>query len=1036
MTIKEYISELNSQFQTGIAREHAYRPALKDLFQELLPETIVTNEPARLECGAPDFIITRRDNQPIFFVEAKDIGDGDLDGNRQHREQFTRYKQSLDHVIFTDYLDFHLYANGEWIENVRIGEVQGDKIVMHSAAQEQFKAMIEHVANSPVQSITSARRLAEVMAAKAKLLSDVVNNVLNSSTEGDAYYQLQGQYRAFKDFLISDLSHEAFADMYAQTIAYGLFAARLHDETPENFSRMEAATLIPKTNPFLRQIFQSIAGLDIDDRIAWIVDDLVAAFAASDVRKIMSDYMKDYRHQDPMIHFYEDFLAAYDPSTRKAKGVWYTPQAVVSFIVRAVDEILQSEFGLQLGLADYSKVTRRVAVEQSSDKRTADGLKHIGQQFHRVQILDPATGTGTFLAETVRLIHDKFSSQQGMWQSYVEDHLIPRLNGFEILMASYAVAHLKLDMMLQQTGYTHRNDKRLRIYLTNSLEENTHEERNIWAQWLSAEAAQANRIKRDTPVMVMIGNPPYSVSSQNNGTWITQLVSEYKRNLNERNIQPLSDDYIKFIRLGHHYIERNGEGVLAFISNNSFIDGIIHRQMRLSLMKSFDKIYILDLHGNSRKKETAPDGTKDENVFDIMQGVSINIFIKTGKKTDSSLAEVYHRDLFGTRQYKYEQLDNLNWKDDIWTRLEPQTPSYFFVPKDTELQEEYERGFKINELFVNNVVGISTSKDSVVVCSTKEKAIELKYDLRDLTASEFREKYQTGNDSRDWSVERAKQDIIDNWDKAEATEYAYRPFDMKFLVYTGKTNGNVAWPRYRFMRHLLHPLNLGLLVTKSNRQLSTGYCFIVNRIVDRHILDSSADATYAFPLYNVGEADSIFEKDNNLVPNFNHNIFNKVADSLGFSPEPEQLFYYIYAVLHTPSYRQRYKEFLKIDFPRIPYPANRTEFEHLADTGKRLADLHLMRDSNTWAVETTFPESGNCKVEDIKRKENRVYINEKQYFGNVSETAWTFYIGGYQPAQKWLKDRKGHALSFIDIRHYEEIIHALDATATIMNTEL
>lgn len=1036
MTIKEYISELNRQFQTGIAREHAYRPALKNLIQALLPQFIVTNEPARQECGAPDFIITRNDNMPVFFIEAKDIGDGDLDGNRQHKEQFNRYKQSLDNIIFTDYLDFHLYTGGQWMQNIRIGEVQGDKIVVLKNAEEHFTAMIEHVANSQIQTITSAKKLAETMASKARLLSEITRNVLDGNTSGDSYYHLQGQYRAFKDFLISDLSHEAFADMYAQTIAYGLFAARLHDRTPEDFSRMEAAMLIPKTNPFLRQIFQSIAGLDIDDRISWIVDDLVAVFAATDVRIIMENYMKDHRHQDPMIHFYEDFLAAYDPSTRKAKGVWYTPQPVVSFIVRAVDEILQKEFELPLGLADYSKVTRRISVEQSTDRRTCDGLKHIDQQFHRVQILDPATGTGTFLAEVVRKIHNSFVSQQGMWQSYVEDHLIPRLNGFEILMASYAVAHLKLDMMLEQTGYTHRNDKRLRIYLTNSLEESTHEERNIWAQWLSAEAAQANLIKRDTPVMVMMGNPPYSVSSQNNGVWITQLVSEYKRNLNERNIQPLSDDYIKFIRLGHHYIEKNGEGVLAFISNNSFIDGTIHRQMRLSLMQSFDKIFILDLHGNSRKKETTPEGTKDENVFDIMQGVSINIFVKTGKKHLDTLGTVYHRDLFGTRQNKYEQLNVLDWKDKIWTELEPQAPNYYFVPKDTRLQEEYEKGFKIDELFINNVIGVSTSKDSVDVCNTKDEATQLKHDARYISSKEFAHKYNTGNDSRDWSVERAKQDVIENWEKAQIIQYAYRPFDLKFIVYTGKTNGIVARPRYRFMRHLLHPLNLGLIVTKSNRQLSTGYCYVVNNVVDRHILDSSADATYVFPLFNVGFADSIFRNNDELTPNFSPTIYNNVSKQLGFRPEAEQLFYYIYAVLHSPSYRKLYKEFLKIDFPRIPYPTDTDNFERLAKIGKRIADLHLMNNSNTWVVETTFPESGNCTINEIRWENNRVYINDTQYFGNVSETAWNFFIGGYQPARKWLKDRKNKILSFEDIRHYEEIIYALEATNTIMDSEL
>lgn len=635
MNLKQYIADLNQQYRTGLAREHSYRPALKDLLQSLLPKMVVTNEPAHFECGAPDYIISReKDHLPVFFVEAKDVNDADLDGRNKngHKEQFDRYKQALDHIIFTDYLDFHLYEYGEFIDSVRVAEIKGNNIVGIDGAEEKFAGMIEHLATSAIQSITSASKLAKLMAAKARLLANIIDTAMNDEAETYENDNLQGQYTAFKDVLIQELTKSEFADIYAQTIVYGMFAARLHDETPEDFSREEAAKLIPKTNPFLRQIFNNLAGNDLDERIAWVVDDLVTVFRATNLQKIMDTYSTDKRHHDPMIHFYEDFLSEYDARLRKAKGVWYTPQPVVEFIVRAVDEILKTDFGLPEGLADYSMVEREVVAEQSRDRRTADGMKHMKQRFHRVQILDPATGTGTFLAEVVNKIYDHFRGQQGIWQQYVEQHLIPRLNGFEILMASYAVAHLKLDMLLTETGYQHKSDKRLHVYLTNSLEESTRNPHTLFAQWLSREASEANVIKRDYPVMVMIGNPPYSVSSNNKGEWISGLLDDYKKNLNERNIQPLSDDYIKFIRLAQHYVERNGEGIVAYISNNSFIDGLIHRQMRSDLMRAFDKIYILDLHGNSRKKETAPDGSKDENVFDIMQGVSINIFVKLPKK--------------------------------------------------------------------------------------------------------------------------------------------------------------------------------------------------------------------------------------------------------------------------------------------------------------------------------------------------------------------------------------------------------------------
>ena len=506
--LKQYIADLNQQFKTGLAREHSYRPALKVLLQSLLPKMVVTNEPAHFECGAPDYIISReKDHLPVFFVEAKDVNDADLDGRNKngHKEQFDRYKQALDHIIFTDYLDFHLYEYGEFIDSVRVAEIKGNNIVGIDGAEEKFAGMIEHLATSAIQSITSASRLAKLMAAKARLLANIIDTAMNDEAETYENDNLQGQYNAFKDVLIQELTKSEFADIYAQTIVYGMFAARLHDETPEDFSREEAAKLIPKTNPFLRQIFNNLAGNDLDERIAWVVDDLVTVFRATNLQKIMDTYSTDKRHHDPMIHFYEDFLSEYDARLRKAKGVWYTPQPVVGFIVRAVDEILKTEFGLPEGLADYSMVEREVVAEQSRDRRTADGMKHMKQRFHRVQILDPATGTGTFLAEVVNQIYDRYRSQQGIWQQYVEQHLLPRLNGFEILMTSYAVAHLKLDMLLTETGYQHKSDKRLHVYLTNSLEESNNEPRTLFAQWLSREATEANVIKRDYPVMVMIG---------------------------------------------------------------------------------------------------------------------------------------------------------------------------------------------------------------------------------------------------------------------------------------------------------------------------------------------------------------------------------------------------------------------------------------------------------------------------------------------------------------------------------------------------
>ena len=998
--LKQYIDELNKQYKTGIAREHSYRPALKDLLQSLLPKMVVTNEPAHFECGAPDYIIQReKDHLPVFFVEAKDVNDNDLDGRNKngHKEQFDRYKQALDYIIFTDYLDFHLYEHGEFVDSVRIAETKGDKIVGIAEEEDKFVAMIQHLGSSGIQRITSAPRLAKLMAGKARLLANIIETAMNDETQSYENDNLKGQYNAFKDVLIQELKVGDFADIYAQTIAYGMFAARLHDDTPEDFSREEAARLIPKTNPFLRQIFNNLAGNDLDERIAWVVDDLVTVFQATNLQKLMANYSRDKLHHDPMIHFYEDFLSEYNPKLRKSKGVWYTPQPVVGFIVRAVDEILQKEFGLSEGLADYSMIEREVAVEQSRDKRTTDGMKHEKRRFHRVQILDPATGTGTFLAEVVNQIYDRYRDNQGIWQQYVEQHLLPRLNGFEILMASYAVAHIKLDMLLGETGYQHQIDKRLHVYLTNSLEESNNEPRTLFAQWLSREATEANVIKRDYPVMVMIGNPPYSVSSQNKGEWINKLLEDYKKDLNERNIQPLSDDYIKFIRLAQNYVERNGEGIVAYISNNSFIDGLIHRQMRKELMRVFDKVYILDLHGNSRKDEKAPDGTKDENVFDIMQGVSINIMIK---KSASSLkpAEVYHYNLYGTRESKYQFLLDNTLQSVSWQQLAPQAPQYFFIPKDFALQEEYERNFSVDELIPIKTVGVATYDDGNLVS-------------------------------------------LKPYDTQYNQLYLYRPFDVRWINYDLQ---KVSRHRYEVMCHFVDKENLGLIVIRNNRDNSDTF-FITKGLADKTVI-SPKDNASVFPLYiykeNMGEEERIV--------NFNKDLYERIAKGLNYLPcyddnvlvdptseyngvlYPQDLFDYIYAVLHSPSYRERYKEFLKIDFPRIPYPTDWEKFRDLAEKGEELRQLHLMENlPNSTGI--SFPQAGTLQVDCYRWQDNRVYINSEQYFEGVPESAWNFFIGGYQPAQKWLKDRKGMILSFEDVKHYQHIIYVLQQTERIMN---
>lgn len=853
MNIQEYLAEIQKQYATGVAREHSYRPALQQLLASLLPKFTVTNEPARLDCGAPDYILQRpSDNIPVAFVEAKDIGDPDLGGRNRNKEQFERYRASLNNIIFTDYLDFWLYENGEFTDSVRIAEQRGERIVQLPDHFDRFESFIRHFGNVKPQRIASPSKLAQIMAGKARLLAEVIQETFR--TESDS--TLKDQMAAFKEVLIHDITVKEFADVYAQTIAYGMFAARLHDPTPDTFSRHEAATLIPKTNPFLRRLFQDIAGYDLDERICWIVDDLAETFRATDLRAVMRGFGRRTQQTDPMIHFYEDFLSAYDPKLRKSRGVWYTPQAIVNFIVRAVDDILQTEFGLPMGLADTTKITFERRVDQSLDRRFTDRRKKEKVLIHKVQILDPATGTGTFLAETVSRIYERFKGQAGMWQGYVEEHLLPRLNGFELLIASYTMAHLKLDMLLSETGYKPIDNQRLRIYLTNSLEECHKDTGTLFTQFLAREANGANEIKRNTPVMVVIGNPPYSGESQNKSEWIMRLMDDYKkepnsqRPLQERNSKWLNDDYAKFIRLGQYYVDRNTEGVLAYITNRSFIDSLTFRGMRWHLMRSFDKIYIIDLHGhnNSNNIVTAPDGSKDENVFDIMQGVSINIFVKTGHKPKDGLAEVHHFDLYGKRETKYDFLLQNTLSSIPFVKLKPSAPDYFFVPKDYAAKAKYEEGFSVTELFIANSVGMVTTRDELLIKDTPDQVEHLIEDFIALDEVELRNKYGIAKDSRDWSVARAKADIGTTMDCSKIVAVSYRPFDCKYLYYT--TNGLIARPRGQVMRHFLAGDNIGLVVS---RQCVSDwrYVFCTKYIADLNLTGTAGrfGAGYACPLY-------------------------------------------------------------------------------------------------------------------------------------------------------------------------------------------
>ncbi len=1020
--LQNYLKRLLQEYKTGVTTEHSLRPALVEFLKETdeLRRLTTINEPKRIACGAPDIVLLQKGGIPVAYIETKDIGDPDLRGVKQNKEQFSRYKQGLDCVVFTDFLRFLLYRGDECLLEVRIAEQDGDTLSILPDAEQRFAELLAQLRDAQPAPVSSAKKLALLMAGKAQLLARSIREVLKDK-ESDAGAELQQQFDRMRDVLMSTVEEDEFADWYAQTIVYALFAARYHEQNPDTFSRQKAAELIPQSNPFLRKLFQRIGVYDLDMRIAWIIDDLVGVFGATDVRTLL-DTAKSTAH-DPIMLFYEDFLTAYDPARRKARGVYYTPSPVVAFIVRVVDELLQRDFGLRDGLAD------RTTVQSKS-----------GKPVHRLQILDPATGTGTFLVEVVRAIYRKFAGQQGVWNDYVRDHLLPRLHGYEILMAPYAMAHLNLEYVFRETGASDLGAARYGIYLTNTLE-NKRFDGNLFSP-IDQEAQAANLLKNSMRVMVMLGNPPYNVSSSNKSKWIENLMLTYKEDLNEKNIKPLSDDYIKFIRYAQYQIEvQTGEGIVAFITNNRFLDGVIHRQMRKELLRVFDEIYILNLHGNIRMKEKAPDDGKDENVFDIQTGVSINILVKH-KEPKYEQAKLYYHELYGLRQEKFDALTKLNLNSAYWKELHPVEPYYFFVEKDFQLAAKYRAGFSLSELFRNYSSGLITTHDEVVIKFDVPAVDTLISDAKKFSTDEFRQYYKTGRDTQNWKV----QDVLADAAKASLTivPYSYRPFDFRYAPYTGE-KGFFARPYFKSFGAILHPLNYALCTTRLITAF-TGFqhCFVSKLLMDLSFVSNrTSEISYAFPLYKLPDgwdytpAELVAGKTRGGKPielelNMRPEILVKLSEAVGESVKGEEVFDYVYGVLHDKEYREKYFEFLKIEYPRIPYPKDKAEYQRYVAIGERLRRLHLMDETLNLPLITTFDVAGSNLVEKVEYDNGKVWINDTQYFNNVPTSVWDHVVGAYQPARLWLQKRKGRTLDFDDVNWYLRVCATIYAEITEM----
>lgn len=1027
--VAAYAKAIVGEYGTGHAAGHAHRPALKRLIEELRPELIAVNDPKRSAYGAPDFIFIRRENKELIagYGEAKDLT-VKLDDTSES-EQMKRYLGYAT-LLLTNYLEFRFYKNGkEYGQPITIGKLAGGTLVFDESQFGRLEDELRSFLGKGIEPITSASHLAEVMGAVARRLRDNVARFL--ADEEDRNADLQKVYQAMKKLLVDDLSPERFADLYSQTLVYGLFAARYEDPTLDTFTRQEARDLIPHTNPFLRQFFDHIAGPSFDLRLAYVVNELCDVFLHADVRELMHKYYtqntlfgEGKESPDPVIHFYEDFLREYDAEARKKYGVFYTPVPVVRFIVRSVDEILKRDFGLADGLAGTAQVEASRVVQGKKKKVSV----------HKVQVLDPATGTGTFLNEAIRHIRRSFAGNEGAWPGYVRDHLLPRIHGFELLMASYTIAHLKLGMELRESGAGDLRE-RLGIYLTNSLEEGVKQEDSLFgfglAEQIAEEGKQAAVVKRDLPVMVVMGNPPYSGVSSNESEYANKLVERYKAEpggvmkLQERK-HWLNDDYVKFIALAETLVDKTGEGVVGYITNHGYLDNPTFRGMRWRLLQTFDHIYILDLHGNLKKKEKSPNNLRDENVFAIQQGVAIMIAVKTGMKRKGTSGQVHHAELWGRQAEKFRELNgHIDYVD-----LPLDEKLYSFVPRNSTGLTEYESGFNLHELFPVNVTGIVTARDGLVIDSNKQKLEDRikRFADPERSDSEIRAeffpnrkpgKYLAG-DTRGWKINQVRPLIQNEIHGERIVPIAYRPLDIQYIYYHPRM---VDWGREKIMAHLLGKNNLGLIFKRGDVEPLAPPVFASTHIAESRSWSRPGmqGVEYIAPLY-------LYEGSSREA-NLNRAIIEKIEESVGKST-PEDIFDYIYAVLHSPAYREKYKEFLKIDFPRVPYPSDWASFDALAGKGRELRMLHTLETVPPATV--TFPEMGSDTVDAVKYDAGKVRINGTQHFAGVPQEAWDMFIGGYQPAQKWLKDRKGRKLSSDDIKHYGHIIGILLETQRIM----
>lgn len=1016
--IKSYFNSLHQTFRHGDAREESYYSDLKRLIEDLgkyfKEELSVTTLPKKTDAGNPDFRVWGKKGRIIGYIEAKDPKIDPL-WQLDASEQIKRYKSTFPNVILTNFFEFRLYRNSELIKHIKLGE---PKIMLDTgissvfSSVDDFLSLINQFFSFSIPETKTAKTLAIELAKRTHFLRDQVISEELKENRVEGTQTLEGYYKAFKDHLISSLTLEEFSNLFAQTITYGLFVAR--SRANADFNRGLAYQYIPTTIGILKKVFRFISSSELPKTMEWVIDDIAEVLANSNVRQIIENYYKEGKGKDPIIHFYETFLAAYDPKEREKRGVYYTPEPVVGYIVRSIHKLLKEKFGKTDGFASQS-----------------------------VTVLDPAAGTLTFPAEAIRLAIEEYKSKYGDGgvNGLIKNHILKNFYAFELMMASYAIGHLKIGFVLDEYGYKLSDNERFNLFLTNTLDFNKEDPNvlpGIIEREIAKESIEALKVKEEVPVMVIMGNPPYSVSSTNvikEGSEFKKFYETYKENVRkeERNIQPLSDDYIKFIAFAHWKIKQAGKGIVGMITNNSYLDGSIHRDMRKKLLDDFDEIYILNLHGSTKRQEKMPDGEKDENVFDIQQGVGIIFLVKNEYLKKS----VNYEDVLASREEKYNYLEKNDISCTKWKSVKPQKPHNFFIIKNFKGIELYDQFVSLDKIFRKFNAGVATGKDDLFVSFDKDDLVRrlsiAEKSLFDISM----QGYKIPQVLSDRLFEELKGLEIRN----SIVPYNYRPFDIRHVVY----NKRILQRARDIIMGSFSKSNLGLVATK---QLSTEefkHAWVTEAISDRCLISlQTREVSYVFPLYlyNDSEQQNLLGdkiKQSNIqwenIPTGFYSTLqdftSKTTDS--FIQSAEQIFYYIYSILYSDIYRQKYKEFLKIGFPRIPFTKDYELFKLLVELGEQLVELHLLKSKELEYPIARFYGEGIGNVEKREYIEDRkhVYINQTQYFEGIEPKLWNYYIGGYQVLDKWLKDRKGRYLSAEDIRHYCRMVTAFSRTIEV-----